>query len=90
MVNKYKRKSQQGSWSEDVMRKAIQEVTELKNAIKSTAIKYGIPRATLQRHLKTGSWMDSENQSLPLLHWTGFNAMIVKCGLIMLVHHIPE
>lgn len=37
------------------MKKAIQEVTELKQAIKITATKYSITRATLQRHLKSGS-----------------------------------
>lgn len=55
MVNKYKRKSDQGLWSEIAMKKAMQEVTELNKAIKTTATKYGIPRATLQRHLKSGS-----------------------------------
>lgn len=55
MVNKYKRKTEQGSWSEDAMVKAIQEVKQFKKSVKSTATKYGIPRATLQRHLKTGS-----------------------------------
>ncbi|XP_049881876.1 uncharacterized protein LOC126377877 isoform X2 [Pectinophora gossypiella] len=55
MVNKYKRKTQQCSWTESTMKKAIQEVVEMKKAIKTTATKYGIPRATLQRHLKTGS-----------------------------------
>lgn len=37
------------------MKKAMHEVTELRKAIKSTATKYGIPRATLQLHFKTGS-----------------------------------
>uniref|UniRef100_A0A2A4JLU0 DDE-1 domain-containing protein n=1 Tax=Heliothis virescens TaxID=7102 RepID=A0A2A4JLU0_HELVI len=37
------------------MKKAMQEVTEQKQAVKTTATKYGIPRATLQRHLKSGS-----------------------------------
>lgn len=78
MVNKYKRKSTQGSWSEILMENAIREVAELKKNIKSTAAKYGIPRATLQRHLKTGSskkklgrftTVFSEEQELELLNY---------------------
>lgn len=32
MVNKYKRKTKHGSWSEDAMAKAIQEVTQFKKS----------------------------------------------------------
>lgn len=37
------------------MARAIKEVNEKHGSIKSIAIKYGIPRTTLRRHLKTGS-----------------------------------
>lgn len=58
------------------MKKAMQEVKELKKPIKSTATKYGIPRATLQRHLKAVSckknWratVFSEGEELELLNY---------------------
>lgn len=55
MVNKYKRKTLQAAWEETTMKKALGEVRELHNSVKSTAKKYGIPRSTLQRHLQSGS-----------------------------------
>lgn len=55
MVNKYKRKTLQAAWDETSMKKALKDVKELQNSVKSTAIKYGIPRSTLQRHLQSGS-----------------------------------
>ncbi|KOB68203.1 Uncharacterized protein OBRU01_12047 [Operophtera brumata] len=55
MVNKYKRKTLQAAWDETAMKKALKEVNEMHNSVKSTAKKYGIPRSTLQRHLKSGS-----------------------------------
>lgn len=54
MVFKYKRKTNQASWSEETLRKAMKEVKE-GQSINATATKYGIPYVTLHRHLKSGS-----------------------------------
>lgn len=63
MVQKYKRKTGHASWDENAMKRAIEDVTENNKSVKATAIKYGLSRATLQRHLKSGShkknWGDS-------------------------------
>jgi hypothetical protein len=55
MVNKYQRKTSQASWTELNMRLALREVKELGRSVKKVATKFGIPRTTLQRHLKSGS-----------------------------------
>lgn len=55
MVNKYKRKTSQASWAPSTMQQAMREVQELGRPVKSVATKFGIPRTTLQRHLKSGS-----------------------------------
>lgn len=55
MVFQYKSKTNQGSWSETYLQKAMHEVREDKESINATAIKYGIPYATLHRHLKSSS-----------------------------------
>lgn len=53
MVNKYKRKTNQGAWSEVAMQNAMED--SKKTSVLAAAKKYGIPLATLQRHLKKGS-----------------------------------
>lgn len=55
MVNKYKRKTSQASWDEDVMAKAINDIKEKRGSVNSIATKYNIPRTTLRRHLKSGT-----------------------------------
>lgn len=52
MVHKYKRKTNQASWSEDQMRSAMEEARN--STINSASKKYGIPIGTLHRHLKSG------------------------------------
>lgn len=53
MVYKYKRKTDRANWSEDILKKAMVEAknTSILRASKS----YGIPYATLYRHIKSGS-----------------------------------
>lgn len=53
MVNKYKRKTQQASWSEATMRLAMEEAKT--TSVSAAAKKYGITLSTLQRHLKKGT-----------------------------------
>jgi hypothetical protein len=55
MVNSYKRKTSQASWAPSTMQQAIREVQELGRPVKNVVTKFGIPRTTLQRHLKSGS-----------------------------------
>ncbi|XP_026488620.2 uncharacterized protein LOC113395268 [Vanessa tameamea] len=53
MVNKYKKKTKQGTWEENAMQTAI-SLCKAGESIKSTAKKYGLAYATLYRHVKTG------------------------------------
>lgn len=53
MVSRYKKKTAQGTWSEDVMRTAI-NLCRAGESIKGTAKKYGLADATLYRHIKSG------------------------------------
>ena len=55
MVYNYKRKTDQGSWSEDDMRRALDEVQSGALSLNSAAKRYNIPFATLYRHNKKGS-----------------------------------
>ncbi|KAJ2953466.1 hypothetical protein O0L34_g1061 [Tuta absoluta] len=53
MVHNYVRKTDRASWSEESLKKAMREAQI--GTISSASKKYGIPFATLHRHLKTGS-----------------------------------
>lgn len=53
MVYNYVRKTQRGSWSTDNLNKAMKEASQ--TSIKVAAQKYGIPYATLHRHIKSQS-----------------------------------
>lgn len=53
MVYKYQRKTNQGNWDVKDMENAIREATA--GSINAVASKYGIPYATLYRHIKKGS-----------------------------------
>lgn len=55
MVYKYTRKSNQAGWSEESLRNAVNDVQEKGESINSVAKKYGIPFATLHRHVKSGN-----------------------------------
>lgn len=55
MVNKYKSKTNQGSWDENLVARAIKEVNEKQGSVKFIACIYNIPRTTLRRHILTGS-----------------------------------
>lgn len=52
MVNKYKRKTSNASWDENVMKLAMEEAS--KTSVNAAAKKYGINLSTLQRHVKKG------------------------------------
>lgn len=54
MVNKYIKKTKQGTWDKNVMQTAI-NLCKAGESIKGTAKKYGLAYATLYRHVKTGS-----------------------------------
>lgn len=53
MVYNYKRKTDRASWSEETLKRAMRETHT--GSITSASKKYGIPYATLYRHLKVGS-----------------------------------
>lgn len=53
MVNKYKRKTNQASWTEATMDLAMKEAQT--TSVSAAAKKYGITLSTLQRHLKKGT-----------------------------------
>jgi hypothetical protein len=53
MVSNYKRKTTQGSWTEQDMKKAIEE-SKL-SSISAASRKYGIPLGTLLRHIQKSS-----------------------------------
>lgn len=53
MVYKYKRKTDRASWSEENLKKAMLEAQI--SSITASSKKYGIPYATLYRHLQKGS-----------------------------------
>ena len=53
MVNKYKRKTNQGAWSEVAMQNGMED--SKKTSVLAAAKNYGIPLATLQRRIKKGS-----------------------------------
>lgn len=44
-----------GSWDENTMKKAMEEVMKFKKSVKGTAVKYGISPTTLKRHIVRGS-----------------------------------
>ena len=52
MVNKYIRKTNRGSWTEETMQMAMNEAKT--TTIRSASKKYGIPIGTLHRHIKKG------------------------------------
>lgn len=52
MVNKYKRKTQNASWDEAIMSRAMEEAA--KGTVSGAAKKFGINLSTLQRHIKKG------------------------------------
>lgn len=52
MVRNYKRKTEQKKWSIEDMRAAIEAVRNDSKSLRGAATTYGIPRPTLQRHLK--------------------------------------
>lgn len=54
MSNNYKRKTNQGAWDESMMAEAIKDVQKKHCSVKVVAVKYGILRTTLRRHLKKG------------------------------------
>lgn len=54
MVYKYKRKTQQANWSEDVMKTAIEECNS-GSKVKFVAGKCNLPYSTLGRHVKSAS-----------------------------------
>nr|XP_023019181.1 zinc finger protein 148-like [Leptinotarsa decemlineata] len=54
IVNKYNKKTKQGSWDENVMKTAI-NLCKAGESIKSTAKKYDLAYATLYRHVKTST-----------------------------------
>ena len=55
MVYAYKRKSTRGSWSvEEMMMSAIRSIRNDGVAVREGVRRFHVPRATLQRHLKTG------------------------------------
>lgn len=53
MVYKYQRKTNQGNWDVKDMENAIREATA--GSMNAVASKYGIPYATLYRHIRKGS-----------------------------------
>lgn len=54
MVNKYKRKTNQGQWNEDSMKLAIAECKS-EELVKKTARKYSLSYTTLHRHVSIGN-----------------------------------
>jgi len=52
MVRTYVRKSNQKEWSVDDLSVAVSCVRDGKESINAAATQFGIPRGTLQRHLK--------------------------------------
>jgi len=52
MARKYKRKTQQGSWNKNSMRKAIVAVESGVSGYLKASKQYGIPKATLFRRVK--------------------------------------
>ncbi|XP_011884001.1 PREDICTED: uncharacterized protein LOC105571140, partial [Vollenhovia emeryi] len=55
MVFQYKRKTDQATWTETNLKRAMDAVNEKKESITSAAKKYQIPYTTLQRHMKSGN-----------------------------------
>lgn len=55
MVYKYIRKTNQGSWSEDNLKQAIQSIQDKTLSITGASKTYGIPFATLYRHFHKGN-----------------------------------
>jgi len=51
MVRTYKRKSSRGSYGLDKLNEAVQAVRD-GTSVRSSALQYGVPRKTLERHLK--------------------------------------
>jgi hypothetical protein len=52
MVRTYKRTSNRAAWSAEAMRMAISTIISKELSIRQASVKYGIPRATLQKRLK--------------------------------------
>ena len=52
MVRHYHRTTSRSSWSEKSIANALKEINDKGMSVKSAAQAYGIPRATLTRHLK--------------------------------------
>ncbi|XP_031333074.1 uncharacterized protein LOC116176797 isoform X1 [Photinus pyralis] len=55
MVRKYNRKTTQQSWSEESMKRAIEEVLGGSLTVKSAAAEYNVPKSTLFRRAKKGN-----------------------------------
>ncbi|CAH1965150.1 unnamed protein product [Acanthoscelides obtectus] len=64
MVNKYIRKSNRGSWTEETMQMAMNEAKT--RSISSASKKYGIPIGTLHRHIKKGDSSKSLGRFKPV------------------------
>ncbi|XP_076803114.1 uncharacterized protein LOC143447068 [Clavelina lepadiformis] len=52
MVRNYVRKTQRGKWSEENMKKAIDDVKNKKLSIRQAAEQHEVPKSTLERHWK--------------------------------------
>ncbi|CAK8674357.1 unnamed protein product [Clavelina lepadiformis] len=52
MVRNYVRKTQRGKWSEENMKKAIDDIKNKKLSIRQAAEQHGVPKSTLERHWK--------------------------------------
>ncbi|KAJ8706956.1 hypothetical protein PYW08_011090 [Mythimna loreyi] len=101
MVNKYKRKTTNASWDEDIMKRAMEEAG--KTSVKGAAKKYGINLSTLQRHIKKGCpkrklgrfiTVFNENQEKELLeyvfHMDSLFFGLTKIDFLKLVYQYAE
>lgn len=52
MVKNYKRKTNRGDWSEEVMRNAVDPVVQGKMGYYLAAKTFGVPQTTLERKVK--------------------------------------
>ena len=52
MVRNYKKKTEQGMWSKDGMKKAIEDVKNKKLSYREAAKQHKVPKSTLERHVK--------------------------------------
>lgn len=54
MVRNYERTTDRGKWSEDNLRKAMDEVKNKGMSVLAASKQFNVPRKTLERRLKTG------------------------------------